>query len=64
MSSLVRKTQNELMHSDSVSGTVGKGLVFAGASFIPLYFPVSLVPFVGPVMGALILMGLGAMLWE
>jgi hypothetical protein len=64
MSNLVKESSKSLMSSKSTSGAVGKGMVLAGGSYLMLSFVIGLIPFVGPVLAAAILIGLGLFMWE
>lgn len=62
--SIVRAGQKSLVHSESMSGAAGKGLVAAGAGGISLWLLAGLIPFVGMFGLSIVLLVVGAMLWE
>jgi hypothetical protein len=55
---------SSLMRSQSVSGMAGKGLVAAGSGAIVLSALAALIPFVGVLGLGVILLALGAFMWE
>ena len=62
--SIERYAKSGLMYSKSVSGAVGKGMAVAGAGAIALSALAAIIPFVGVFGLGIILLVLGAFLWE
>ena len=62
---LVRAAQRSLVKSNgSVSGTAGKVMVGAGAGSLGIVMLAGLIPFVGPVLLAILFIVGGLLLWE
>jgi len=63
-SDIERRAAKSLLASKSLSGSAGKAMVVGGASTLALTFLAGLIPFVGPVLAAIVVIGLGLALWE
>ena len=64
MNELQVRTAKSILASKSVTGAAGKTMVVGGAGSLAVYFLAGLIPFVGPVLAAVILIGFGLFLWE
>ena len=62
--SIERYAKSNLVHSKSVSGAVGKGMVVAGTGALVLSALAALIPFVGVFGLGLVLLVLGIFMWE
>lgn len=61
---LERMVGKSVMSSKSVSGAAGKGLVVGGGAAIALTFLAALIPFVGVFGLGVVMLVLGAFMWE
>jgi len=62
--SIERYTKSSILHSKSASGAVGKGMVAAGSGALVLSALAALIPFVGVFGLGVLLLVLGAFMWE
>lgn len=62
--SLERVAAKSLLSSKSTSGVVGKGLVGTGSVAIALSVVAAFIPFVGVLGLGILLVVLGALMWE
>lgn len=62
--SLVKATQKGVVQSKSFSGVTGKGLVVGGASALLVTFLAALLPVFGVMSLAIVMIVLGAFMWE
>lgn len=59
-----RKVARSVVVSKSISGAAGKGMVLAGSGAIALSVLAALIPFVGVLGLGVVLIVLGALMWE
>lgn len=59
-----KRAAKSLLASKSVSGSAGKAMVVGGTATFVVTLLAGLIPFVGPLMAAAILVGLGLLMWE
>lgn len=64
MSNLERVAAKSLISSKSVSGAAGKGMVAVGSTAIALSVLAAVIPFVGVLGLGIVLVVLGALMWE
>lgn len=61
---ITKRGNSSLMHSKSVSGLAGKGMVVAGTGAIALSALAALIPLVGVFGLGVVLLVLGLFMWE
>lgn len=64
MSNIERRASGSLLASKSVSGATGKVMVVGGSAAIAVSLLASLIPFVGVMGVAALMIALGLFMWE
>lgn len=64
MNELSKRAANQIVHSKSMSGAAGKGLVVAGGTGLGLWFIAGLIPFVSLPMLLVAMVVAGIFLYE
>lgn len=64
MSNLVRNAQKTIVHSNSLSGLAGKGMLVGGVGGLSLWLLAGLIPWVSLPILCVLLIGLGLFFYE